>query len=187
MIRPPDFTARFRSSRRAQAVAASHRPPRGVPSPWSRAMGWLVLAFAATLALGCGRGFVITTPAGFAELEDQEDYGYRATNAEGVVVAVRREDNRPYGDLSFWSGAVDAHLRRNGYEAKKAIDVKSANGIAGRQIRYQRKHGGREHAFWVSVFVTEDVVVTVEAGGDRAHFDKLEKAVSAAIQSLEIH
>ena len=37
-----------------------------------------------------------------------------------------------------------------------------------------------------AVFATEDAVVTVEAGGDRAHFDKLDKAVSASIRSLEI-
>lgn len=140
----------------------------------------------AAAALGCGPGFEITTPAGFAELEDQEDYGYRATSAEGVVVAVRREDNRPYGDLAFWSGAVDAELRRAGYVAEKALEVKTADGVSGRQIRYRREIAGRPHAFWATVFVTETVVVTIEAGGDQAHFEKLEKAVAEAIASLRL-
>ncbi|MBW2524075.1 MAG: serine/threonine protein kinase [Deltaproteobacteria bacterium] len=144
---------------------------------------WLALVVFAT---GCGRGFVITTPAGFAELEDQDEYGYRAANAEGVVIAVRYEENVPFGDLGFWSGAVDAHLRRGGYVADEAIDVKSTDGIPGRQIRYHRKQSGREHVFWASVFVTEDVVVTVEAGGDRAYFEKMKKAVDGSIQSLTI-
>ncbi len=141
----------------------------------------LVLALA-----GCSRGFVLVTPAGFAELEAQHEYAYRATNAEGVVIAVRREDNRPYGDLAFWTGAVDAHLRRGGYVADKAVDVQAGNGVPGRQIRYHLARDGREFVFWVSVFVTDADVVVVEAGGDRAHFDKLETAVSSSLGSLEI-
>lgn len=135
---------------------------------------------------GCSRGFAITTPSGFAELEGQEHYGYRATNAEGLVLAVRKESNAPHGDLTFWSGAVDAHLRRNGYAAKKAADVKSADGVDGRQIRYTSKRGGRPHVFWVTVFVTADAVVTVEVGGDEAHFEKHEAAVTEAIASLDV-
>lgn len=151
----------------------------------------LLVAFACPLlvglaAAGCGPGFTVTTPAGFAELEDQDEYGYRATTAEGVVVAVRREDNVPYGDLSFWSSAVDAHLRRDGYTAKKGLDVQTADGVQGRQIRYGRHRNGREHAFWASVFVTEDDVVVVEVGGDQTYFQKLEGAVNSAIQSLRI-
>ena len=146
-------------------------------------MAFVVIALS---VVGCGPGFQIITPAGFAELEDQEDYGYRATNAEGVVIAVRREANRPYGDLSFWSGAVDSQLRRSGYVATKAVDVKTADGQSGRQIRYHRKHGEREHLFWVTVFTIDDDVVVVEVGGDKAYFGKVEKAVSSAIGSLDL-
>ncbi len=135
---------------------------------------------------GCGRGFIITTPPGFAELEDQEDFGYRATNAEGVVIAVLREDNRPYGDLDFWSGALDAHLRRQGYFAKKALDVETGKGVPGRQIRYRHKYKGRTHVFWCTVFVTDAKVITVQAGGDQTYFDKVEKAVTSTIESLDL-
>jgi hypothetical protein len=146
----------------------------------------LLLAASSLVGTGCGRGFVIDTPTGFAELEDQQDYGYRAASAEGVVLAVRRESNSPYGDLGFWTGAVDAHLRREGYSADKALDVKSANGIDGRQIRYHRRRDGRDFVFWVSVFTTDDEVIVVEAGGDREYFDKLDAAVSAAVSSLQV-
>jgi hypothetical protein len=162
------------------------RPPDGRRARGRRLAG---LALCAMLALGlggCGRGFVLTTPAGFAELEAGHDYAYRATNAEGVVIAVRRENNRPYGDLGFWAGAVDAHLRRDGYAADKAVEVQSADGVPGRQIRYHATRERREFVFWASVFVTEAKVVVVEAGGDRAHFDKLETAVGSSLASLEV-
>lgn len=145
----------------------------------------VALACLAVAASGCARGFRITTPSGFAELEDQDDYGYRAANAQGVVLAVRREPNRPYGDLTFWSGALDAHLRRGGYVAEEAVDV-SAGGMKGRQVRYRIERSGRDHIFWVTVFVTDDQVVTVEAGGDVEYFDEAKEAIGKAIGSLQV-
>ncbi len=146
----------------------------------------LLLVCAPALGGCTGAGVRIDTPDGFAELDDQDAYGYRATNAEGVVLAVRREANEPAGDLGFWSGAVDAHLQRQGYQPIDSAEAKTADGIVGRQIRYSIGRGGRVHAFWVTVFVTPREVVTVEVGGDRAYFDQLEKSLAKAIASLDL-
>lgn len=146
----------------------------------------LIAAALLFTSTGCGTNFAITTPAGFAELDDQDSYGYRATSPEGVVLAVRREDNAPYGDLSFWSGALDAHLRRAGYKAVELVEVKSSDGVTGRQIHYTRSHEGRQHAFWVTVFVTAEHVTTVETGGDSEYFGDRREALDKAISSLVI-
>lgn len=141
---------------------------------------------ALTVLAGCGSGLNVATPDGFAELEDQEAYDYRATNAEGVVLAVRREDNKPFGDLSFWSGALDAHLRRSGYTAVEAKPVEAPDGLKGTQLRYNIERSGRTHAFWLTVFVTADEVITIEAGGDVAFFEGVEKSVTQAIATLHV-
>ena len=143
----------------------------------------LLLLCASTTLIGC-KDFTIHTPDGFAELDDQDEYGYRATNAEGVVLAVRREANEPYGDLSFWSGALDAHLRRSGYTAVATESVQAAAGMTGKQLRYKKQRDGREHIFWLTVFVTESEVITIEAGGDVAFFGNVEKSVSRAISAF---
>ena len=135
----------------------------------------LLALLLATGSVACTPNLHIDTPGGFAELEDQERYDYRATTSRGVVLAVRREANDPSGDLTFWSGALDAHLRRQGYKATTASDVKSSDGVKGRQIRYTIKRKGRPHSFWMTVFVTADEVITVESGGD-AHFLEKRKA-----------
>lgn len=134
----------------------------------------------------CGGGVSMHAPDGFAQLDDQKDYAYRATNAQGVVIAVRHKANKPRGDLKFWAGAVDAHLRRKGYTAVTGSDVKTANGMTGQQIRYKVVRGNREHAFWVTVFVVDDAVITVEVGGDHAFFESLEEPIKKAIESLEV-
>jgi hypothetical protein len=135
-------------------------------------------------AAGCAR-VGVSTPGGFAELDAGDTFRYRASNSDGVVIAVRREKNDPKGDLAFWSGAVDAQLRRAGYQATEGHDVE-ARGLKGKQIRYTITRAGREHAYWINVFVTERSVVTVEAGGDKELFAREEDAIKRTIASLEI-
>ncbi len=145
----------------------------------------LFLCSAIVAVSGCNRGFDIQTPDGFAELEEG-DYAYRATSAEGVVIAVRREDNEPKGNLAFWSAAVDYELRRKGYTAKASKEVKSANGVPGKQIRYTTTREGRPSVLWTTVYVSGSHVVVVEAGGDAAHFDGVETEVEKAIGEVEV-
>jgi len=124
-------------------------------------------------ALGCGASATLSTPDGFATLEDQEDYLYRATSAQGVVLAIRGEKNSPKGNLDFWVGAVDGQLRRTGYVPldKAPVEVRSAGGALGRQMRYVRDQQGRKDSFLAAVFVTESYVYTIEAGGSGDRFD----------------
>ncbi len=135
---------------------------------------------------GCGHAVSISTPPGFAELGSNGSYDYRAADARGVALAVRRESNHPAGDLAFWSGAVDAKLRRDGYQPVDTAEVHSADGVEGRQIRYTVSRDGREHVFLVVVYVTDAEVVTVEAGGDAELVKDEEKALSRAIGSLDL-
>ncbi len=150
-----------------------------------RHVAMLAVALSSAFVGGCGT-LTMVTPDGFAELDDQESYDYRATNAEGVAVAVRREDNSPSGDLSFWAGALDAHLRRAGSAAVKTTPVEASGGLKGTQLRYTVNRNGRKHVFWLTVFVTESEVITIEAGGDESFFGGVEKSVARAITSLEV-
>jgi hypothetical protein len=144
----------------------------------------LVIGVAVALG-GCTRDVGIQTPESFAEL-DEGDYAYRATSAEGVVIAVRREDNDPKGTLAFWSSAIDYELRRKGYSAQSAKSVKSADGVAGKQIRYSASREGRPSVLWTTVFVSGGNVIVVEAGGDAAHFEGVESEVEKAINEVEV-
>lgn len=153
----------------------------------------LLLSLVSALALlglvGCGRSAKLVTPDGFAPLSDQESYAYRAANAEGVVIAVREEKNNPPGNLAFWTGVVDNHLRRRGYVRKNAEGgeaLTSAGGIPGKKLVYERDNGGRTYDFWAAVYVTDAKVYVVEAGGDRELLHDADKtALEKALTSLE--
>ncbi len=146
----------------------------------------LSMIMLAVLALGGCATAQLQTPSGFAPHEDDELHDYRASDGEGVVLAVRSEKNQPRGDLEFWSSALDVRLRKAGYQALAREDVTSADGHTGRQLRYVIPDQGRELTFWVTLFVTERRVVVVEAGGDTELFEPKIGTVERAIASLEL-
>jgi hypothetical protein len=150
-----------------------------------------LLTLAALASQGCA-SFRVQTPSGFAELDDNDDFDYRATSADGVVVAVRAESNNPTGNLEFWSRAVDERLRAHGYSPEgEARPVRSASGLQGVQFRYGREVAGRPLRYWVTVFVRPrrflrpSRVFIVEAGGDREVFDRAAPSVERAIASFD--
>jgi hypothetical protein len=139
-------------------------------------------------AAACAPRVTVQTPPGFAVLEDQQEYVYRATSADGVVIGVRAEDNKPSGNLDFWADVLDRTLRRGGYvqEAEGAVmPLRSRAGFAGREMRYLRDDSGHKYRFWVAVFVTEKKVWVVEAGGDHERFKgRIQEAIQKAIESV---
>ena len=147
----------------------------------------ILLLVASALTTACGPSVSLQTPAGFAVLPEQKEYLYRAASADGVVLAIRVEDNKPVGNLDFWAEALDRQLRQGSYRPDgKAEDVKSASGLPGRRLKYTRENQGRKYRYWVTVFVTESRVFCVEAGGDEERFkgkalESVQKAGDSAI------
>lgn len=147
--------------------------------------GSLSLALVAG-AVACGPSVNVATPPGFAVLDKQQEYVYRAMSADNVVLGVRAEKNDPAGPLEFWADALDRKLRGAGYSPDgEASAVRSASGLNGRLYKYTRDHNGRAHRFWVAVFVTESRVWVVEAGGDAERLkDKKADGIKKAIESM---
>ena len=144
----------------------------------------LIVLALSLLAPACA-GFRVNTPSGFAQLSDDERYDYRATNADGVVIAVRAVRNEPEANLEFWGRVVDERLRRQGYVPEgDPAPVRSANGLTGVMFRYGCTVGGREHRYQVAVFVRARKVFVLEAGGDREVFDPAAPAVARAFASF---
>ena len=140
----------------------------------------------ALLALAACHGGRLTAPSGFATLDSDDAYSYRATNAQGVTLGVRTEDNAVKANVDFWAESLDLRLRNSGY-AFKAQDVsRTHGGLVGKQIRYEVTREGREQSYWLTIFATEKKVYVVEAAGDKDSFDGAAPMVAAAIESLKI-
>jgi len=144
----------------------------------------LLLSFGALA--GCASSAHVDTPENFAELEHGDDFDYRATSANGVVIGVRVEKNDPRGNLDFWVSALDAKLEKSGYvrQGDKPEKV-AAPSLDGARLKFERTKDGRPHAYWVTVFVHGDELLLVEAAGDTAFFTKdIEKKIDEATRTL---
>ena len=147
-----------------------------------------ILALVAPLAAGCGPSVHAQVPDGFAVLEGGDDFAFRAANADGVVVAVRSEANKPRGDLAFWSKTLERKLEKRGYVAEGAArKVQSREGTDGLLRTFTISSGGRPHVYWLGVYVHADEVFVVEATGDAESVDAAMRArIESSIASVEL-
>ena len=143
------------------------------------------------VAIGC-RPFNVDTPAAFIELEDQRDhdYDFRATTADGVVVAVQGLPNKQRGTLPFWSEAVRNKLRdARGYALLEETDVRARGGMPGKQMRFGRDEAGHTFRYWVTIFVRHEGrsprVWVIEAGGEQEVFEGRREEIEELIASFE--
>ena len=146
------------------------------------------LVLLVVLVGGC-RSFAVTTPPGYVALNDQEPlYQYRATTADGVVLAVRTVDNDPHGDESFWIEAIKNRMRTlGGYAFLEGRAVKCQSGITGQQLLFGHDEGASPHLYYLTIFVTSKNLYLLEAGGPRPLIErdgpKLEAFVTTFVPS----
>lgn len=148
-----------------------------------------VLAFGA----GCGRPYDVATPEGFVELTEDSDKTYdssadeyRASTADGVVLAVRAWDNEPKVDLVVATRSLENRTRLGqGYALLEKKEVVAADGTKGTALSLGHDQEGQAHLYKVVVFVTEDHVYIVEAGGKKELFEKATKSVDWFIASFK--
>lgn len=140
----------------------------------------LLVAGLAAVA-GCSRPYDVATPSGFVELTEDEHhryderaYEYRASTADGVVLGVRAWKNEPKVDLAVAVRALENRTRfGEGYALLEKKDVAARDGTKGAQLDFGHDEAGGAHLYTVAMFVTDDYVYMVEAGGKK---DLVEKA-----------
>lgn len=156
-----------------------------------RVLGVLVLGGVLSGVLGCGQHFDLEAPDDFAELTSgggsATRHAYRATSADGAILAVREVDNTQHASRAFWAQAVRNRLRRaGGYALLSEQTVRSADGTEGQQLRFGRDEGASPYEYWVTLFVTHERVFVVEAGGRREPFEAQRAAIEQAIATLRL-
>ena len=149
-----------------------------------RTITTLLLALA---AVGCGPSFELSTPPQFVEIDSEwSSYDYRATSANGVVIAVRAIEHDPHGDIAFWLQAIKNRMRdRGGYALLDEAPIKSADGVEGVRLRFGHdEEGGAPHLYHLSLFVTPSTIYVLEAGGTKELMSTHATDIEAAEKSF---
>lgn len=163
------------------------------PTQSTASVSWSLLAVAAACAFvgtalgGCGRPFKINTANGLVELpEPGGDYAYRAIAPEGVVMGVRTIEIG-VGDLAFWTKAVTLHFRQvNGYALERTADVRSADGMPGKELSFGHDENGKPFLYRVRLFTAQDRLYVAEAGGAKEPMTQYRDSVDAMFASLRV-
>jgi len=136
----------------------------------------------------CGPKFHHPTPNGFVKLEDQYNYDYRAVTADGLVLAARAIRHKPKGEIGFWKKAVVNQMRqRGGYALLGEKDVKTRSGLDGVQLRFGHDESRTPHLYYVTLFVTEDTIFLLEAGGSKKQVEESTAQIDEAVAGFRIN
>ncbi|HTJ82613.1 MAG TPA: serine/threonine protein kinase [Polyangiaceae bacterium] len=135
----------------------------------------------------CGRPFEAATPEGFVDLGDdrynQDSHEYRASTADGVVLGARAWENDPKVDLTVAVRALENRVRMGqGYALLDKKEVTARDGTKGIEMRFGHDEPSGSHLYCLTVFVTDDWVYLVEAGGKK---DLVEKAAPSIDWSIK--
>ena len=144
-----------------------------------------MLMLAASFLAACS-DFRAATPSGFVELKDSEPYDYRAATAEGLVIAVRAIEHDPKGEIEFWASAIERRMREgNGYALLESRDVKTAQGLTGKQLRFGYDEGQAPHLYTITIFVTDSKLYLLEAGGKKELMEKRDEQLAWAVKHFQ--
>jgi hypothetical protein len=149
----------------------------------------VLLVLTAVAGAACGRPFDAATPEGFVDLGDerydQTNHEYRATTADGVVLGTRAFENDPKVDLSVAVRALENRIRiGQGYALIEKKEVSARDGSKGIELRFGHDEPSGTHLYYVTVFVTDDWVYLLEAGGKKELVDKAQASIDWSIKNF---
>jgi len=146
----------------------------------------LPILLLAALAVGCGHPFYPATPKGFVDMGTiYRDGEYRAMTADGVVLGIRAYDNEPKGELAFWARALERRVRdMGGYALLEKRQAKNRGGLVGAQYRFGHDEGKTPHLYIITLFVTDERIYVLEAGGTKSEMDRQAAQIDWAIANF---
>ncbi len=145
------------------------------------------LTVTAVSLAGCGRPFKVETAPGFIELAGQNDYAYRATTPEGVVIGVRVVEDEERADVDFWAKAVTLQMRDvSGYALLSQKDVESRDGTKGKELRFGHDEDKKPYEYVVHLYAAQSRIFVVEAGGTKEQMDRAKASIDWTMKSVKV-
>jgi len=144
-----------------------------------------ILALVSTILLSAGC-VSLSTPEGYAERTHTGGYEYKAISTDASVIAVSEYENedKDKGTLAYWTEAARKQLTLSrGYEFEEEGKFNCPQG-AGRWMRFRRQYRGTDYLYLLGIVVDGGTIYALEAGGEKAVFEKDLPRVLEAFNSL---
>ena len=144
------------------------------------------------MVAGCGASFDIETPPEMVAVEHGSNK-YVGMTHEGVVVRVnvysQGEGSRdvPQGSHEFWLASTRERMRTTGgYALLDEKEVQSSDGHGGTRLEFGRDQDGVPYRYWITLYVTDDNIHVIDAGGRQDRFENAQDAVERALKSYVV-
>ena len=151
----------------------------------------LLLCLVATSLVGCAT-FEIETPDEMVAVEES-NREYVAMTHDGVVLRVlvhsqgEGVNDVPRAGHDFWVESVRERMRtRGGYALLEEREVQSVDGHRGTRMEFGRDQDGVPYQYWMVLFVTEDNIHVIDAGGRQDRLEGARDALERALSSYEV-
>ena len=142
-----------------------------------------------SVSWACGPYSTVTVPNGYVALDDdslQYDVAQKLVSADGAVVVIRERDNDPYGNLDFWTEALESEIQEGrGYDHLATEEIDSRSG-RGRLLKFKSAYQGEPFLYNVALFTTESLIVTVETAVSEANAERHTSTFLETISTLTI-
>lgn len=142
--------------------------------------------------VGCAPVYEVDTPANMVAVEE-DDHEYVAMTHDGIVLRALIHaqgdgpTDVPNASHDFWVDATRERMRtRGGYALLDESEVQSANGHKGTRLEFGRDQNGEPFVYWVTLFVTEDYIHVLDAGGRQDRFEGAKDSIEEAISSYQV-
>lgn len=140
----------------------------------------LVLWGLGILLSGC-MNMNATAPKGFAQYDKGKDF--RAVSSEGILYRVRKEENYPKADLSFWKEALKKRMTDSGYTFLSDASIK-ANATEGYLLELAAPFGQLDYAYLIAIFVHGNSIYIAEATGEVTLLKKDREVIVEAMRQI---
>jgi hypothetical protein len=150
--------------------------------------GIVIILLSLIVVSGCetGRNYKTKVPVGFAEYT-KEKSSFKVISSEGVRVRIYSIDNRPYGDMNMWKGAVSHYLKGRGYRVGSQREIVALNNLRGHYTEYLYRYNGEDYIYALTLFVDRDTIYVIEAGGIDSYYKKRRNAIEKIISDFRVN
>jgi hypothetical protein len=145
----------------------------------------VILSLIAVSGCETEKRYTIKTPVGFAEYT-KEKSSFKAISSDGVRLKVYRIDNRPYGDMNMWKGAVTHYLKGRGYRVGSQREIAASNKLRGHYTEYLYRYNGENYIYSLTLFVDGESIYVIEAGGIDSYYKKRWSAIERIISEFRV-
>lgn len=147
----------------------------------------IIVIILTLVVIGCETGRVYKTevPVGFAEYTRERAY-FKAISSDGVRLRIYRVDNRPYGDMNMWRGAVSHYLKGMGYRIAAQKKIAASDNLRGHYTEYLYRYNGEDYIYALTLFVDRDTIYVIEAGGIDSYYKKRREAIEKVISAFRV-